>query len=373
MIINKERLVNIFKGLVTIDSESKNEGEIQSHLKGVFEGLGVMVSEDYSKATSGYETSNLYCRFEGNKAIAPIFFSAHMDTVVPGKGVKPEIREGNIYSDGTTVLGADDKAGIAIMIEMVQCLKENDIDHGLIEFVLTVGEETGMVGAKSFDYSRLEATYGFTLDTSGPVGGIIIASPTQYGLAIEIKGIPAHAGVEPEKGVSAIAVAVEAMSAMALGRIDEETTANIGIINGGMATNIVMEDLKIKAEARSISKEKCEKQVKHMVDLFEKSAESMGARVQIEVEKSYNGYLFSDTSKIVKIAKSAIESIGRKPNLIVTGGGSDANIFNEHGKEATNLSVGYEKIHTVSEYQPIEELVKGVALVLEIVKGQDKK
>lgn len=366
--INEQRVVETFQSLVSVGSESKNEGKFQAYLKGIFEELGLEVIEDNAKAITGYGANNLYCRLEGNVKADTIFFSSHMDTVSPGMGIKPMIKNGNICSDETTILGADDKAGIAMMIEMVQCLKENKLNHGTVEFVITVGEETGLIGAKAFDFSLLKAQYGYVLDSNGPVGGVIVGSPTHYYLTVNIKGMTAHAGVEPEKGLSALAVAVKAMAKMKLGRIDSETTANIGTINGGTANNVVMEHLEIKAEARSISKEKCEAQIKHMIDLFQSAADSMGAEISFEQEKMYESYSFKEEDNIVQLASKAIKNIGREPRIEVSGGGSDANIFNEHKRITANVSVGYEKIHTVNEYMPIEELKKGSELVLEIVR-----
>ena len=366
--VNEKRLVETFESLVKVESESKNEGKFQKYLKGIFEEMGLVVLEDDAKALTGYGANNLYCCLEGNDNIDPIFFSAHMDTVAPGIGVKPVIKEGNIYSDGTTILGADDKAGIAVMIEMVHCLREEKINHGPVEFVITVGEETGLIGAKAFDFSFLKAQYGYVLDTNGPVGGIIVGSPTHYFLTVNIKGITAHAGLEPEKGLSALAVAVKAMSEMKLGRIDDETTANIGVIQGGTANNVVMEHLEIRAEARSISKEKCEAQIAHMNKLFEDAAKSMGAEINIKKEKMYDFYSFNKDSKVVQLASKVIENIGREPRLEVSGGGSDANIFNEYHRETANLAIGYEKIHTVHEYIPVVELKKASELAVEIVR-----
>lgn len=260
--INKERLVNEFLELVQIDSETKNEAAISKVLTSKFEALGVHVYEDDSAAKTGHGAGNLICTLEATKdGIDPIYFTSHMDTVVPGVGVKPRIENGYVVTDGTTILGADDKAGLAAMLEMIKVLKEQNYRHGMIQFIITAGEESGLVGAKAMDSSLVKAKFGYALDSDGTVGNIIVAAPTQAKIKAEIFGKTAHAGVAPEKGVSAITIAAKAIAKMPLGRIDKETTANIGRFEGGQATNIVCDYASILAEARSLVPEKMEAQV----------------------------------------------------------------------------------------------------------------
>ncbi|MBC1604736.1 M20/M25/M40 family metallo-hydrolase [Listeria rocourtiae] len=366
--VNSKRLVDTFIELVKIDSETKQEGNFQAFLKARFQSLNLKVTEDDTMTKTGFGANNLLCQLPATTEADAIFFSCHVDTVKPGMGIKPEIKDDIIYSDGTTILAADDKAGIAIMLETIQLIKENNTPHGKLEFVLSVGEESGLIGIKAFDMSMLTANYGFVLDTGGPVGSITVGSPTHAGLEIEIHGIAAHSGIEPEKGISALEIASKAISAMKLGRIDSETTANIGIIEGGTATNIVMEHVRMVAEVRSINSDSCEAQIQHMKDLFEKTTAEMGGAITIKVEMKYGGYHFNTETNVVQIATRALAELGMRANCEISGGGSDANIFNEQGKETTNLSIGYEKIHTVHEYIPIRELEKATALVYEIVK-----
>ncbi|CCO12002.2 M20/M25/M40 family metallo-hydrolase [Carnobacterium maltaromaticum] len=368
-----ERVVATFIELVKIDSESKNEGKFQAYLKTKFEKLGLDVYEDDTIAQTGLGANNLVCRLAGNTAADALFFSCHVDTVTPGVGIKPIIKEGAVYSDGTTILAADDKAGIAIMIELIEQLKENNEPHGTVEFVLSPGEEIGLVGASAFDVGVLEADYGFVLDNGGPVGSITVGSPTLYGIEVTIKGITAHAGLEPEKGVSAIEIAAKAIAKMKLGRLDADTTANIGTINGGTASNIVADEVKVFAEARSISHEACEAQVKHMTDLFIETAKELGGTATVVTDIKSVGYRFTKESKTVKLAAEAITKINRTPNYDISGGGSDANVFNAKGKETANLSIGYEKIHTVHEMIPIIELKKAVELAYQLVKDVGQK
>ncbi|WP_257348069.1 M20/M25/M40 family metallo-hydrolase [Pseudalkalibacillus decolorationis] len=374
--INKDRIVEEFLELVQIDSETKYEEEISKVLKKKFTDLGLEVIEDDSKEKTGHGAGNLICTLPAkNENADPIYFTSHMDTVVPGNGVNPSIEDGYIKTDGTTILGADDKTGLAAMFEAIRVLKEKEISHGRIQFVITVGEESGLVGAKELDPSLINAKYGFALDSDGKVGKIIVAAPTQAKIITTIEGKTAHAGVAPEKGVSAITVAAKAISKMPLGRIDEETTANIGRFSGGAGTNtnIVIDHVEILAEARSLIPEKMEAQVEKMKDAYEKTAEEMGAKANVEVIVMYPGFKFDHGDEVVEIAKQSVEKIGRKPELLHSGGGSDANIIAGFGIPTVNLAVGYEEIHTKNERMPIEELIKTSELVVSIIEQVGSK
>lgn len=367
--INQDRLVDEFLELVQVDSETKFETEIAKVLKEKFSALGVNVVEDDTTSQTGHGAGNLICTLEGTKAdVDTIYFTSHMDTVVPGKGIKPSIKDGYIVTDGTTILGADDKAGLAAMFEAIRVLKENNIPHGTIEFIITVGEESGLVGAKALDRSLITAKYGYALDSDGKVGNIIVAAPTQAKVKATIIGKTAHAGVAPEKGVSAITIAAKAISRMPLGRIDEETTANIGRFEGGTQTNIVCDHVEILAEARSLVTEKMENQVQKMKEAFESAASEMGGRADVDIQVMYPGFKFADGDHVVEVAKRAAAKIGRQSELQRSGGGSDANVIAGHGIPTVNLAVGYEEIHTTNEKMPIEELVKTAELIVAIVE-----
>lgn len=368
--MNTQRLLDEFFELVQIDSETKHEGKIVDILKDKMEALGFTVVEDDTKKVTGHGAGNLIASLKGNVESAdPIYFTCHMDTVVPGKGIKPELREdGYIYSDGTTILGADDKAGIAALFEMAKVVKESDMPHGDIQFIITAGEESGLVGAKAMDSSLLKAKYGYAVDSDGKVGGIVTAAPYQAKLWTTIHGKTAHAGVAPEKGVSAINIAAKSIAAMTLGRIDSETTANIGRFEGGQATNIVCDEVRILAEARSINPDKLDEQTAHMVKTFENTAAAMGGDAETEVQLMYPGFRFAEDAEVVQTAMKAIQNIGRTPELMTSGGGSDGNVFNGAGVPTVTLSVGYEEIHTKNERMPREELNKLTELLIEIVR-----
>ena len=367
--VNKERLVEEFLELVQIDSESKNEAEIAGVLKAKFEALGLDVTEDDTKEKTGLGSGNLIVRLKGTVATAePILFSCHFDTVTPGNGVKPVINGDIIESDKTTILGADDKAGIAALLEGVRLLQEGNIAHGDIEIVLTAGEEIGLVGANALDKTTLSAKYGYALDSGGPVGEVIVASPDHAKIQAKVHGIAAHAGVAPEAGVSAIEIAAKAITNMPLGRLDEELTANIGIISGGERTNIVCDLVEITGEARAITFSKLENQMKKMSEALEVAAAERGCTVDVKVSYERVGYKLEETDQVVEVAKAAITKIGRTPDLRATGGGSDANIFTIAGIPIANLGVGYLDIHSKEEKMPISELIKLTELVVELVK-----
>ena len=367
--INQDRLLNEFLELVQIDSETKYESEIANVLKQKFTELGLEVIEDETKSLTGHGAGNLICTLQGTKeGVDTIYFTSHMDTVIPAKGVKPSIKDGYVVTDGTTILGADDKTGIAVMLETIRVLKEQNILHGTIQFIITVGEESGLVGAKALDRNLINAKYGFALDSDGKVGNIIVAAPTQAKIKATIIGKTAHAGVAPEKGVSAITIAAKAISKMPLGRIDEETTANIGRFEGGQQTNIVCDHVDILAEARSLIPEKMNAQVNKMKDAFESVATAMGGKAEVEVDVMYPGFKFADGDHVVEIAKKAAAKIGRSCELLHSGGGSDANVFAGHNIPTVNLAVGYEEIHTTNERMPVEELYKLGEMVVAIIE-----
>ncbi|WP_026570019.1 MULTISPECIES: M20/M25/M40 family metallo-hydrolase [Sediminibacillus] len=371
--VNQERIVEEFLELVQVNSETEHEEEIAKVLKKKFTELGLEVVEDDSKTKTGHGANNLVCTLKGNKPeVDTIYFTSHMDTVVPGNNIKPSLKEGYVVSDGTTILGADDKAGLAAMLEAIKLLKENEINHGDIQFVITAGEESGLVGAKELDISLVDASYGYAVDSNGTVGDIIVAAPTQAKINAVVKGKTAHAGVAPENGISAITLAAKAISKMPLGRIDEETTANIGRFEGGSKTNIVCDHVEILAEARSLVPEKMEAQVKKMKQAFEETAEEFGGSVDLDIKVMYPGYKQKAGDHVVEVARRAAKSIGRDSQLLESGGGSDANVIAGHGIPTVNLAVGYEDIHTTNERMPVGELVK-IAELITAIAGEAAK
>lgn len=369
--VNAERLIEEFIELVEVDSESLAERQIADLLKKRLEGLGFEVIEDKAGdvVEVGQGTGNLIATLQGNGgAGAPLLLCAHMDTVKPGKGIKARREQGIISSAGDTILGADDKAGIAAILEALRVVKEENIFHGDLQVIFTMGEEMGLLGAKNLDYSLVKAKTGFVLDSGGPPGEIIVKAPTQYSFKAVIKGRAAHAGIAPEQGINAIVVASRAIANMVVGRIDEETTSNIGLISGGMATNIVPEQVTVDGESRSINPTKAKAQIDHMIEEINKAAADMGAVADIKLVKEYDQINLDPDSLPVRIAIKAAENIGLKPYLGQTGGGSDANVFNGRGIACANLGIGMSKVHTTDEHITEEHLIANARLMLEVIK-----
>lgn len=366
--ISKERIVAEFLKYIQINSISKSEGEFAKFIKAELEAAGAEVYVDDAGQKIGGNTGNVIAKIKGNLDKQPILFSCHMDTVTPGIGIKPVIKDEVIYSDGTTILGGDDKAGIAAVLEALRCINENNIEHGPIEIVFSIAEEVGLLGAKNLDYNKIQSKLAFVLDSGGEPGQIVIKGPAQDKIDVKIIGRPAHAGVCPEEGISAIQVASSAISRMKLLRIDEETTANIGSISAEGPTNIVCPEAIIKAESRSLSADKLDVQTAHMVECFEKAAEEFGAKVEIETSRAYGPFVIDENDEIVNLVRKACSSIGLNSFTASTGGGSDTNILNGQGVKAVNLGIGERKPHTLEEHLRIEDLVNTARLVLEIIK-----
>ena len=370
--VNQNRLVDTFLNLVQVDSETMFEQQISKVLWAKFTALGLTALEDGSAARTGHQSGNLLFTLEataGMEHVPTFFFTCHMDTVAPGIGIKPRVEDdGFIRSDGTTILGADDKAGIATMLEAIQLLQESGAAHGRILFVITAGEEKGLLGSRFMDEGFVKAEFGYALDSNGTIGSIAVAAPGQYKLTMTFHGKSAHAGVNPEDGISAITVAAKAVSRMKLGRIDPETTANIGSFSGSGETNVVCDTAVLRGEARSIDAEKLERQVEAMYEACNSVAHEMGAQFVFEREKIYPAYVHGDDSLVVSLAKRAIENIGATPYTFPSGGGSDANVFNGMGIPTVNLAVGYNQIHTVNENIAIADLVRTAEMVLAIIE-----
>jgi tripeptide aminopeptidase len=269
--INRERLTKTFMDLVKIDSVSKEEAEVSAIIQKILEPLGADIIIDNAGEKIGGTTGNLIARIKGNINVPPLMLNAHMDTVEPGKGIVPMLKDGVFTSQGDTILGADDKSAIAIIIEALQIIKENNLACGPLEIVFTICEEIGLMGAKQLDFNLISAEYGFALDATD-TRGVVTRAPSANRLEFIVHGKEAHAGAAPEKGVNAILIASQAIADLELGRIDEETTCNIGVIQGGLATNIIPNLVKVKGEVRSHSAEKLETVTQTIVSSFEKAA-----------------------------------------------------------------------------------------------------
>jgi tripeptide aminopeptidase len=291
-----------------------------------------------------------------------VFLSAHFDTVEPTEGLVIEERDGVFYSASDTILGADDKGGMAPAIEAVHSLMESGEPHGDVCLLLSCAEEIGLKGAAALEIEKLGLDFGYVLDTGPPVGSYVTRTATHDRLEVTILGKPAHSGKDPEKGINAIQVAADAVHGMCLGRIGPETTANIGIIRGGNAVNVVCPEVVLRCEARSTSVEELEKQVGHMIQRFEEAARKWGARVKIDHERHYNSYQIPEDAQVVRIGQQASRDLGLEPTLRVNLGGSDANIYNSKGVPCIVMATGMDKIHTHEEYISRRDLVRTAEL-----------
>ncbi|MHB1654081.1 MAG: M20/M25/M40 family metallo-hydrolase [Desulfitobacteriaceae bacterium] len=367
--IRSERALAEFFELVRINSPTRGEREVADFLKKRLANLNMEVTEDEAGMAIGGNCGNVLAYMKGNVLGTPILLlSAHMDCVEPCSNVEPVLKDGIITSAGQTVLGADDKSGVVAIMEALRTLKEQEIPHGDIQVVFTVAEEGGLNGSRNLDRSLLKADLGYVLDSGGKPGEIILRAPGQDRINVTIHGKAAHAGAAPEAGISAIMVAAKALSTMRTGRIDAETTANIGTIQGGRATNIVADRVEITCESRSRELEKLEKQTAHMCEAFKLAARESGAQAEIDVQRAYEPYALAEDSTVVVFAAQAARSVGLVAKFKESGGGSDAHFYNRYGVLCAVLGTGMQKVHTNDEYIREEDLYGSAELVLEIIQ-----
>ncbi|MFV0497225.1 MAG: M20/M25/M40 family metallo-hydrolase [Candidatus Fimivivens sp.] len=354
--VNNERLLDTFLEYVQIDSETGNEKAFADHMVQVLKSLGGVVTTDNAGEAINSNGYNIYSTFEGTLPGEPMLFSAHMDTVKPGVGIKPVVVDGVIRSSGDTILAGDDKSGIASIIEAVRSIKEKQVPHRTFEVIFTICEEGGLRGAKQLDYSRIQSKKGVALDSSGNVGKIIAQAPGQIKIQADVIGKTAHAGIAPEAGISAIQVAAHGIAKMKLLRLDEETTANIGTINAQYATNIVPDKVSIIAETRSRNYEKLQAQAKHMVDCLQSACDEFGAKLNCHCDTAYVSYSIPHDHVLIKELSAVLSEMGIAPIVGSTGGGSDVNIFNLNGIDAVVLATGMTKVHTTDEFIEVRQL-----------------
>jgi len=372
--IQGERLKKTFESLVKTDSVSKAEGAFSRMLQGLLQDLGAKTWVDNAGKTTGSDTGNLLAVLSGNRRVPSLLLSAHMDTVQPGEAIQPLFRDGVFRSSGKTILGADDKSAIAILLEAIRVIQERALACGPLELVFTVCEENALAGAKHLDWSRIRSGFGYVLDASD-TEGIITHAPAADRLTFHVIGKEAHAGAAPEKGIHAIQLACRAIASLELGRIDRETTCNIGVIEGGFATNIIPNRVTILGEARSHDEIKLQRISETLVAAFQNCIDSYSGpgagsglpRVETRVERSYSRTHVPENHPVVLLARRAAESLGRKMVCKASGGGSDANIFFEKGIMAGVLGTGMRDMHTVSEWIRLEDMVRTTELVIQIL------
>lgn len=360
--MNEDLVKNFFK-MVKINSESGEEKEIISYLKNIFtkELQAKCIIDDYGNLVVNILPKNSSCTDH-------VFFSAHADTVKPGKNIEPVIEDGIIRSKGDTILGADDKAGIAELLEAIGTAKQ----YPPLEIIISVEEEIGLVGAKHVDVSNLKSKMGFLIDMDA-LDTIVVGGPSHMLIDVKIIGKAAHAGMEPEKGISAIKAAAHAISILKEGRIDEETTVNIGIIEGGEIRNGVPETATIKAECRSLNHEKCIRQSELIKEIFEVSSKSIGACANVTMDMAYEAVKIPEDGEVVTVAKKAVESVGLEPKIKIITGGTDASIYNKKGIQTVVIGMGAKEEHTKNENISVSDMKKAVKIIQYIFKELSTK
>src|SRR5438067_1276553 len=361
-------VVDLFTELAALPSPPGEERLVADAVTRYLRDLGLTVEEDDAGAEVGSTMGNLYCRVEPRgSGGTPIFLCAHLDTVPPEGPLEPVIEDGVVRNAGGTILGADNKSAVAAMLEGTRRVLAESRPHGGIELLFTPKEEVGLLGAAAFDQHRLQAKVGYVYDQAAPIGDVILGAPYSHSMEVRFHGRASHSGMYPEEGRSAIAAAARAIADLRLGRIDEETTANVGIIEGGTAGNIVPEWCTFLAEARSHDERKLADVVQEMLDAISFAAGLEDCEVETEVHKSYRGYRFKRDDDVVRIADAALERSGFTPSYGLSGGAADANVFNEHGLQCLNLANGMQDIHTPDERIAVDDLERMVDVTLALL------
>ena len=362
-------IIEDFLDLVKLSANSLKERAIADELRARLTALGLSVEEDDAGARIGGEAGNLIARLPGEPGRPVILFSAHMDRVKNHGHIRPIVDEarGLITSDATSILGADDVAGLAAILDGIRRVRAAGRPHGEVEVVLSVAEEIGLQGTRHLDYSRLKAKAAFVLDCGGGLGLIVNQAPTQYRFLITVHGRSAHAGIAPEDGLSAIRMAATALTRIPEGRLSPASTSNFGMIQAGQATNIVCELCEIKGEARSTDPGELEAYIEKVRRVFEETAQEMGGGAEMEAALEYKTFRIPEDHPAIGLAKRAMNNLGLAARVSPSGGGMDANHFNQHGLTAVGLAPGFDHAHTTREEQSMAQLVDSGRLVAEII------
>lgn len=346
--MSQSRVVNTFMQLVQIDSPTGHE---ESLAKEIIRLLGIM---NYSSIID--EVGNVLLHIEGDSSKEPLFLAAHMDTVEPGRGITPIIKNGNIYSQGNTILGADNKTAVAAILETVQRLSENDVEHPSLDIAFTISEESGNHGAHGLDYSQIRAKRGYISDASGHrFGDIIIASPFYSRFNITISGVPTHAST-PENAINALSIFNQAYQQLPIGRISERTISNIGIVNCGQVVNTIPGKVVCSGEVRSMVEDELEETISTVRNIFTQSSNNQKGFCQIDIIRENEGFLYEENDDFVQETVKFLQQHNHQPKLIESWGCYDANIFVKNGIQAINIADGSQGAHTSSENISIKNL-----------------
>jgi tripeptide aminopeptidase len=367
--VNQDRLIDSFCELSLIDGIFGKELDVARELFARLEALGLEPTMDEAGKTFGGNAGNVRARLDGASGVATILLCSHMDTIQSTKNLKHVRRDGMISSAGTTILGGDDRSGLAVILEILQVLRERNINHGPIEVLFTVAEESGMHGAKFISRSDFEAEFGFVFDCQAAPGNYIVEAPGAVSFTATVRGRSAHAAVSPEKGVHAIQIASRAIAALKLGRWDHTGMLNIGTIEGGTAINVVPDRVKVTGETRNANESKLREQVEYIRAAFNKAASDEGGCVDIDFFEKYAGYQFAEDNLMIKAARAGIAAAGLQPTPLKYPGGSDANVLNKKGIPVLNLGVGFKNAHSYQECIAIRDLVAAAEIGLKTVQA----
>jgi tripeptide aminopeptidase len=360
-------VVSLFTELAAVPSPPGEERKVADRVTGYLRDLALEVDEDDAGAEIGSTAGNLLSRLEPTADGIPLFFCAHLDTVPPQGPIEPVLEEGVVRNSAGTILGADNKAAVAVMLEAARRVLAEGRPHAGIELLFTPKEEVGLLGAAAFDAGRLHARVGYVYDQAAPIGEVILGAPHAHAMQVRFHGRPAHSGMYPEEGRSAIAAAARAIADLRLGRVDEETTANVGVIEGGTAGNIIPEWCTFLAEARSQDESKLADLVQEMLEAVTFAAELGECEVETEMRKSYRGYRFRRDDLPIRLACEALQRTGHEPSLGLSGGAADANVFNDRGLGCVNLANGMANIHTPEEQISVADLEAMIDVTLALV------
>jgi tripeptide aminopeptidase len=360
-------VLEFFLELAAIPSPPGDERAVADRVSEELRALGLEVEEDGAGSEIGSTAGNLLCRLEATDDGIPVLLCAHLDTVPPEGPIEPVVDDGVVRNARRTILGADNKAAVAAMVEGARRVLRDGRPHGGLELLFTPKEEVGLKGAYAFDRSKLSAQVGFVYDQGAPVGEIVLGAPSAVALDAVFRGRSAHAGMAPEEGRSAIAAAARAIADFRLGRIDEETSANVGAIAGGTARNVVPDTCVLQAEVRSHDERKVADLLREMEETIAFAASLESCEAEVTSERSYRGYRFRQDDVAVRLAAEALRRSGFTPTFVLTGGGADANVFNEHGLPCVNLANGMAAIHSPDEHIAVGDLEAMVDVTLALV------
>jgi tripeptide aminopeptidase len=360
-------VLDLFCELAEVASPPGEERPVADLVSRYLRDCGLRYDEDEAGVAIGSTMGNIYARIDPTAEGEPLLFCAHLDTVPPTAEIEPVVEDGIVRNSAGTILGADDKAAVAAMLEATRRILAEGRPHAGIELLFTPKEEVGLVGAYAFDHTRLKARTGYVYDQAAPVGVVILGAPFSQSLEVTYHGRAAHSGMHPDDGRSAIAAAARAISEMRLGRVDDISTANVGTITGGTATNIVPEWCTFVAEARSHGERRLADLIQEMQDAITFAAGVAECDVKTTARKSYRGYRFAKTDRAVALAARALERCGHEVSYELSGGAADANVFNERGLQCVNLANGMTDIHTPNEHIAVSDLEAMVDVTLALV------